>query len=74
MRGVRLGVGQHRARRVEAQTRSGSRSEGVDRRVLERVDLRPEPVGERKSGMPLSVETPAPVRATHGWRVADQLG
>src|SRR6185312_4057160 len=27
------------------------------------------PVGERKSGIPLSVETPAPVRTTHGWRV-----
>src|SRR5919201_4204314 len=26
------------------------------------------PVGERKSGMPLSVEMPAPVRTTHGWR------
>ena len=26
------------------------------------------PVGERKSGMPLSVETPAPVSTTHGWR------
>ena len=26
------------------------------------------PVGERKSGIPLSVETPAPVRTTHGWR------
>src|SRR5438094_10467644 len=25
------------------------------------------PVGERKSGIPLSVETPAPVRTTHGW-------
>ena len=24
--------------------------------------------------MPLSVETPAPVSATHGWCVADQLG
>ena len=26
------------------------------------------PVGERKSGMPLSVEIPAPVSTTHGWR------
>src|SRR6266550_942988 len=25
------------------------------------------PVGERRSGIPLSVETPAPVRTTHGW-------
>jgi hypothetical protein len=25
------------------------------------------PVGERKSGTPLSVETPAPVRTTQGW-------
>src|SRR5204862_6239400 len=25
------------------------------------------PVGERKSGIPLSVDTPAPVRTTHGW-------
>jgi hypothetical protein len=24
-------------------------------------------VGERKSGIPLSVETPAPVSTTHGW-------
>jgi hypothetical protein len=24
------------------------------------------PVGERKSGIPLSVEIPAPVRTTHG--------
>ena len=27
------------------------------------------PVGDRKSGMPLSVEMPAPVRTTHGWCV-----
>src|SRR5437016_2173155 len=27
------------------------------------------PVGERKSGIPLSVDTPAPVRTTHGWRL-----
>jgi hypothetical protein len=26
------------------------------------------PVSERKSGIPLSVEMPAPVRTTHGWR------
>ena len=26
------------------------------------------PVGERKSGMPLSVEIPAPVSTMHGWR------
>src|SRR6478736_7556397 len=26
------------------------------------------PVAERKSGMPLSVEMPAPVSTTHGWR------
>jgi acyl-CoA thioester hydrolase len=25
------------------------------------------PVGERKSGIPLSVDTPAPVSTTHGW-------
>ena len=31
------------------------------------------PSAERKSGIPLSVETPAPVRTTHGCRVADQL-
>ena len=32
------------------------------------------PVGERKSGMPLSVETPAPVRTTQLPRRAQQLG
>ena len=31
------------------------------------------PVGERKSGIPLSVETPAPVKTTHGWRVRISL-
>jgi hypothetical protein len=32
------------------------------------------PDGERKSGIPLSVEQPAPVRTTHGWWLADELG
>ena len=70
VRVVRLGPGQHLdPQRVEApdllrigvEARSDAYSIGSTCAQM--------PVGERKSGIPLSVETPAPVRTTHGWRV-----
>ena len=62
---VRLGGRQHPvALAVKLPDLLGVAAERVDRAVLERVELRPDPVGVRKSGMPLSVETPAPVRTT----------
>ena len=60
---------------VEAPHALGIATERLDRGDLERVDLRPDPaVGERKSGMPLSVEIPAPVRTTHGCRSLEERG
>ena len=70
--GVRLRVGEHaEAPAVELPDLRRVAPEAVDRRDLVRVVLRPD-AGRRcgSPGCPLSVDTPAPVSATHGWFAA----
>ena len=62
-----------RARRVEAPDARRIAPERLDRRHLERIDVGPDPGRERKSGIPLSVETPAPVSTTQGCRSRTSL-
>ena len=76
MRVVRLGLGQEREPAARRSPRSARGRAGRPRSSAysSGSNSAQSPLGERKSGIPLSVRTPAPVSTTQGWRVADELG